>query len=52
MFARLRAATGSERLAEGLRQFLDSPAVNQRSDDDKTLVLATRVSACATTATS
>jgi hypothetical protein len=29
-------------LDEQLRQFLDSPAVNERTDDDKTLVLATR----------
>ncbi len=43
MFERLRASAGKEGLAGGLRQFLDSPAVNARSDDDKTLMLATRV---------
>jgi hypothetical protein len=45
MFARLRAsnATRPRSLAGELQSFLDSPAVNQRTDDDKTLVLATRV---------
>ena len=45
MFARLRGA-GAMRprgLSSELRLFLDSPAVNQRTDDDKTLVLATRL---------
>lgn len=32
-----------EILSEQLRQFLNSPAVNERTDDDKTLVLATRL---------
>ncbi len=45
MFARLRASAGTERLATGLRDFLTSPAVNARTDDDKTLLLATRVPA-------
>jgi hypothetical protein len=31
------------RLTGELRRFLDSPAVNKRTDDDKTLVLATRL---------
>jgi Protein phosphatase 2C len=31
------------RLAEGLSNFLGSPRVNQRTDDDKTLILATRL---------
>jgi hypothetical protein len=43
MFRRLRAASPGEGLARALRQFLKSPAVTQRSDDDKTLILATRV---------
>jgi hypothetical protein len=46
MFKRLRKE--SEDRIEGLRdeltRFLDSAAVNQRTDDDKTLVLATRLS--------
>jgi hypothetical protein len=51
MFARLRAARPGEGLAAGLRRFLDSPAVNARSDDDKTLILATRVPPGASTPT-
>jgi hypothetical protein len=43
LFARLRAAEKGEELSEPLRQFLTSPRVAQRSDDDKTLILATRV---------
>jgi hypothetical protein len=43
MFRKLREAEPGEGLARALRSFLQSPAVNQRSDDDKTLVLATRV---------
>jgi Protein phosphatase 2C len=42
MFERLRAAKPGERLPEALRQFLTSAAVTARSDDDKTLILATR----------
>ena len=49
MFERLRSATPGERLPELLRQFLTSPAVTARSDDDKTLILATRVRSCAST---
>jgi len=47
MFARLRRepAARPRRLAGELRTFLDSPAVNRRTDDDKTLVLATRLGA-------
>jgi hypothetical protein len=47
MFARLRgvSATRPRSLAGELHAFLDSPAVNQRTDDDKTLVLATRLPA-------
>jgi hypothetical protein len=47
MFQRLRAARPGEGLPQALRQFLSSEAVNSRSDDDKTLILATRVPACA-----
>jgi hypothetical protein len=43
MFRKLRAAEPGEGLQRALRSFLLSAAVNQRSDDDKTLVLATRV---------
>jgi hypothetical protein len=43
MFRRLRAARPGEGLAAALRRFLESPPVAGRSDDDKTLVLATRV---------
>lgn len=44
MFARLRdeAPGDAEVLSVGLRAFLESPKVNERTDDDKTLVLATR----------
>jgi hypothetical protein len=47
MFARLRreTATRPRALAGELRSFLDSAAVNRRTDDDKTLVLATRLPA-------
>jgi hypothetical protein len=45
MFARLRGESEGEPagLLEELRAFLGSAPVNQRTDDDKTLVLATRV---------
>lgn len=42
MFATLRDSTQPQALAEPFRQFLDSPRVNERTDDDKTLVLAIR----------
>jgi len=45
MFAMLRAERRPEELTEPLREFLDSPAVNSRTGDDKTLVLATRLPA-------
>lgn len=47
MFERLRheSAARPRRLTGELRRFLDSPAVNKRTDDDKTLVLATRLAA-------
>ena len=45
MFARLREESegAPEGLLEELRAFLGSAPVNQRTDDDKTLVLATRL---------
>jgi Protein phosphatase 2C len=43
MFEKLRAAAAGEGLPRALRRFLASPAVGLRSDDDKTLLLATRV---------
>jgi hypothetical protein len=43
MFERLRAAVPGAGLPRALRQFLDSEPVNARTDDDKTLILATRV---------
>jgi hypothetical protein len=43
MFNALRAADDFGALAGPLRAFLDSPQVNARTDDDKTLILATRV---------
>jgi len=42
LFATLRGIDNADKLFEPLRQFLDSPPVNERTDDDKTLVLATR----------
>ncbi|PTL85175.1 PP2C family serine/threonine-protein phosphatase [Vitiosangium sp. GDMCC 1.1324] len=42
LFAALRGAAHPEDLVVPLRAFLDSPAVNERTDDDKTLVLAIR----------
>ena len=45
MFRALRRADRVETLAEAFGQFLDSEAVNGRTDDDKTLFLATRRSA-------
>ena len=41
MFASLRQAASPEELEGPLRQFLDSRPVNDRTDDDKTLMLAT-----------
>ena len=42
LFRPLRASRGSDGLALALKQFLNSPMMNDRSDDDKTLMLATR----------
>jgi hypothetical protein len=52
LFRTLRAARGpdTEPLREPLRRFLDSPRVNERTEDDKTLVLATRLPRAAATA--
>jgi hypothetical protein len=41
-FDRLRAESDPEALREPFREFLNSPRVNDRTDDDKTLVLAVR----------
>jgi hypothetical protein len=43
LFGRLRAADDPAELREPLRTLLDSPRINERTDDDKTLILATRV---------
>lgn len=42
LFKALRTAGSPEPLQTPLRQFLDSERVNERTDDDKTLVLAVR----------
>jgi len=42
MFEQLRETEDGVDLSEPLRRFLDSDAVNARTDDDKTLVMATR----------
>lgn len=42
LFNELRTAANPESLVEPFRTFLDSDRVNQRTDDDKTLVLAVR----------
>ena len=44
LFRDLRASTDPALLDGPLAEFLDSPRVNQRTDDDKTLILATRLS--------
>ncbi len=43
LFRPLREVADPATLAGPLRQFLDSARINQRTDDDKTLLLATRV---------
>jgi len=45
LFARLRDAQATDELLVQLRRFLDSPRVNERTDDDKTLIIATRPAA-------
>lgn len=42
MFTALRDTGDPDELREPLKAFMNSPAVNSRTDDDKTLVLATR----------
>jgi hypothetical protein len=42
-FAALTTAEHADELAVPLRTFLDSPNVNERTDDDKTLILASRI---------
>lgn len=44
-FGWVRAATNVESLQGGFQKLLESPDVNQRTDDDKTLVLASRLAA-------
>jgi hypothetical protein len=43
LFRDLRAAADPSALDGPLVEFLDSPRVNERTDDDKTLILATRL---------
>jgi hypothetical protein len=45
MFRPLRGAPRGASLRKPLREFLDSPRVNERTDDDKSLILATRMPA-------
>lgn len=47
IFKPLRASQPSETLSKGLTGFLSSKAVNERTDDDKTLVLASRLNVSA-----
>ena len=42
LFHELRTAADPESLVEPFREFLDSDRVNERTDDDKTLVIAVR----------
>lgn len=42
LFTRLRDTPATDELLAQLRRFLDSPRVNERTDDDKTLIIATR----------
>ncbi|WP_020475168.1 PP2C family serine/threonine-protein phosphatase [Zavarzinella formosa] len=42
LFDRLKSVADPESLLQPLRDFLDSPRVNNRTDDDKTLLLAVR----------
>jgi serine/threonine protein phosphatase PrpC len=44
LFRHVMTTTDVAALSEELREFLNSPAVNERTDDDKALVLAVRVS--------
>lgn len=47
MFLKLRQDGDVDAIFPQLRSFLQSPAVNERTDDDKTLVLGVRDSGCA-----
>ena len=40
---RAMSADDGEKLTQSLTDFLNSPRINERTDDDKTLILATRV---------
>ena len=42
LFRDLRGSTDPESLRDSFRSFLDSSRVNERTDDDKTLMLAMR----------
>jgi Protein phosphatase 2C len=42
LFKRLRESAATEELQASLKRFLDSARVNERTDDDKTLIVATR----------
>ena len=42
-FKAIRTSTNNSQLASDLGQFLQSDSVNKRSDDDRTLILATRL---------
>jgi hypothetical protein len=47
LFRDLREVADPALLDGPLAEFLDCPRINQRTDDDKTLILATRLSPCA-----
>src|SRR5262249_26240874 len=42
LFKRLRESGAAKELEVSLLRFLESPRVNERTDDDKTLIIATR----------
>ncbi len=47
LFDRLASVSDAALLEQPLRKWLDSEAINQRTDDDKTLLLTMRASPCA-----
>jgi hypothetical protein len=51
LFSKLRSATNADELEPSLRDFLGSSRVNERTDDDKTLIVATRLAPHALEAT-
>lgn len=51
LFRKLRQAEQTDELEPSLREFLGSPRVNERTDDDKTLIVATRLAPNGTEAT-